>query len=64
MPLDDDTIEELALSPRKVTTDEGSVEERSIKEVIQADNHVAAKEVGNVPFHGLRHSRFKPGSAV
>jgi hypothetical protein len=57
-------IESLALSPRKIVTDEGSVEERSAQELIKADQHTTAQEIGDYPLHGLRISKFKPGGAV
>jgi len=60
----DDTIAELAASPRKITTDEGVVEERSIDEIIKADQHLGNKNVTDQPLHGLRISRFKPGGSV
>jgi hypothetical protein len=57
-------VEELAKSPRRVTTDEGTVVERSVKEAIEAEAHVAAAEVGSDPLHGLRISRCKPAGPV
>lgn len=56
-------VEELARSPRRVTTDEGTVVERPVKELIEAEAHVAANEI-NDPLHGLRISRCKPAGPV
>lgn len=60
----DADIASLALSPKKIVTDEGSVEERSVGELIKADQHVAAQAIGDLPLHGLRMSKFKPAGAV
>ena len=59
-----ETILELALAPRKTTTDEGSVEERSVDEMIKAQQWAAVQETPDAPLHGLRISRFKPGGPV
>lgn len=64
MAIDDAEIEELATSPKKTVTDEGSVEERPIDDVIKADQYVNAKQVGDDPLHGLRISRCKPAGPV
>jgi hypothetical protein len=53
-------LADLASSPRKIVTDEGSVEERDAKDIIALDNHLAAKAVGDSPLHGLRISRCIP----
>ena len=57
-------IEELAKAPLRVTTDEGTVVERSLKELMDAETHLAAEEVGDDPLHGLRISRCKPAGPV
>lgn len=59
-----ETILELALAPKKTMTDEGSVEERSIKEMIEAQQWEAINNAPDTPLHGLRISRFKPGGPV
>ena len=65
MTINDSDFEEKADSPRRVTTDEGTVEERSIDELIKADKHTQSRAAGdNGPPHGLRISRFKPGGAA
>ena len=67
IPADTITAENMvdtAKSPKRVTTDEGTVEERSIHELIAADQHQASKEAPDAPLHGLRISRAKPGGAV
>lgn len=63
-PTTAETILELALAPKKTMTDEGSVEERSIKEMIEAQQWAAVQETPDAPLHGLRISRFKPGGPV
>lgn len=61
---DDDTIWEHAQSPMRVSTDEGTVVERPIDELIKAANRKAADNVGDKPLHGLRISRCKPAGPV
>lgn len=58
------TLASLATSPRKVVTDEGSVEERDARELIALDQHLANQAVTDKPLHGLRISKFKPSGAV
>lgn len=57
-------IEEAAQAPKKTAGDEGSIEERSIDELIQADRYEQAKQAGaNGPPYGMRKARFKkPGT--
>jgi len=64
MSIDETDIEELAKAPRKVETEEGTVVERGIKEVIEADRYLKAKSLEDKPLHGLRVSRCKPGGPV
>jgi hypothetical protein len=52
-------IEELAPVPRRTVTDEGTVVERSMAELIEADKYLKAVNVGDQPLHGLRVSRCK-----
>jgi hypothetical protein len=54
----------LSVSPLKVSTDEGMVTERPLKDVIAAEQYIAAKAVGDDPLHGLRISRMKPAGPV
>lgn len=55
-------IEELATAPRKTAGDEGTVEERSVSELIEADRYVASKGATKSPY-GLRMARIrKPGT--
>jgi hypothetical protein len=58
------TIEDMANTPKRVTTDEGTIVERSIKELIDAEMHEAAQEVPDQPLHGLRISRCKPAGPM
>ena len=61
MALDDDTIEELATAPKKARTEEGFVEERSVEDLIKADNHLAQKAAITAVPWGVRMARLKPG---
>jgi hypothetical protein len=64
MTISQSDIEDAGKAPKRVTTDEGTVEERSVSELIKADQYAKANQAGDNPLHGLRVSRFKPGGAV
>lgn len=64
MTISSDDIENAGKDPKKVVTDEGSVEEKHVDQLIKADQYANAKSVGSSPLHGLRVSRFKPGGPV
>jgi hypothetical protein len=64
MAITDAELQELATAPKRTTTDEGTVEERPISEVIEGQNKLQANDLGDVPLHGLRVSRCKPGGAA
>lgn len=57
-----DEIEQRALGPKRITGDEGTVEERPIQELIDADRYKASREATSAPF-GIRFGRMKfPGT--
>jgi hypothetical protein len=56
-------IIELAKSPRRVRTVEGTVEERSVREIILADQYAAGKAATAPPW-GMRVALSKPGSTT
>lgn len=64
MTISNTDIENAGKAPKKVVTEEGSVEEKSVDELIKADQYANSKQVGDNPLHGLRISRCKPGGAV
>lgn len=64
MTISSSDIEDAGKAPERVTTDEGTVEEKPIDELIKADQYSNSKSVGDSPLHGLRVSRFKPRGAV
>lgn len=55
-----DAIEQNALGPKRVQVGNESVEQHSIKDQIDADNHAAAKSAGSQPHFGLRFSKITP----
>lgn len=60
MTIDEESIEEAATAPKRVTGDEGTVEERPIQELIEADRY--NKGTGSPPF-GMRQSKIRyPGT--
>lgn len=60
----DEALEAAASQPAKMSGDAGSVEQRSISDLIALDKHVAAKSAGRrgTPF-GLRFGRIVPPGA-
>lgn len=61
MPITDEDIVEAALRPKRTTTDEGTVEEHSLKDLLAAKNQVAVPET---PPWGMRVARTKPRGTV
>lgn len=51
-------ISELAKSPKRITGDEGTVEERSIDELIKADKYQQSQQATKPPY-GLRIGRIR-----
>jgi hypothetical protein len=62
MPIEEDAINELAQAPKRVTGDEGTVEERDIKDVIAADRYEQSKKATRPPY-GMRMAQIRsPGT--
>ena len=59
MALTSDEFDELAKAPKRTRTDEGAVTERSIDELIKANEYSKAQNNAKPP-HGLRISQCKP----
>jgi len=55
----DDQFLELATAPRRTRTVEGTVEERSVDDLIKASNYLKAQQVEAIPW-GIRVARTKP----
>lgn len=62
MAIEESDIEALAKTPRKTVTDEGTIVERSVQELLDADRGNKAKGANVVPW-GLRVARTQPGPA-
>lgn len=60
MAIDDDTVDELVTAPKKTTGDEGSVEERSIGELLEGTRHRQNAERSTPPMHRAKIQ--KPGT--
>jgi hypothetical protein len=60
----DETIQQNAQGPAKVSGDAGSVEQHPLPEQIAADKHLAAKEAVKKKHRGLRFNRFCPPDAT
>lgn len=57
-----DDIVEAAKAPKRVTGDEGTVEERSVEEMIEADRYEKAQDATSPPF-GMRMAKIRyPGT--
>lgn len=63
MPLDEDTVNDLAGAPKRTRTDEGTTEERPADDLIKLDQYAAQKGTNAVPW-GMRIARTKPGGPV
>jgi hypothetical protein len=61
MALTQEELDELARSPKRTTTDEGTVEERDMKDVLDAQARIQAPDR---PLWGLRIARTKPRGTV
>jgi hypothetical protein len=59
-----DVIREAAAGPSSVSGDAGTVSQRSLSELIEADKYLAAKESARAPRRGLRFSKLIPPGAV
>jgi len=57
-------VEELATAPKRTTTEEGTVEEREMKETIVGDQYSANKSAADAVPWGIRMARIKPGGTV
>jgi len=62
-PTDVDIVD-AANSPKRMRTDEGSVEERSIDELITAKDYIDADGSLEKNTRGIRMSKIKPGGTV
>ena len=55
-----DTIQENAAGPAKVSGDAGSVEQHSLADQIAADRYLAAKDAAKKKRRGLRFNKIAP----
>jgi hypothetical protein len=53
-----------AAEPAKASVDGQSAENRSLREMIEADRHLANRRAGRAPRFGIGLSRIVPGSAL
>lgn len=53
-----------ALSPKRTRTEEGTVEERSINELIKAQDYIDRQNAPSAVPWGIRVARTKPGSTT
>jgi hypothetical protein len=59
MAITDQQIEDLAASPQRARTDEGSVQERSVTELIKAAQYIDQRALSYAPW-GIRVARAYP----
>lgn len=59
----DDTIEENAKGPAKVTGDAGSVEQHKLADQVAADRYLASKRAAKSPRLGIRFTKLVPPGA-
>jgi hypothetical protein len=63
MPLTDEQLTELALAPKRTTTDEGTVEERDIKDILALNTAAVAVNPDRAPW-GIRVAQTVPRGTV
>jgi len=57
-------IEAMAQTPKRTRTDEGTVEERTVDELIKAAQFAGTQNAAQTPLWGIRMARFKPSSTT
>jgi len=60
----ENAIEENATGPKKASGDAGSVEQHSLKDLIEADKHLAAKKAAKAKGLGIKLAKISPGGTV
>jgi len=60
----ENAIEENATGPKKASGDAGSVEQHSLKDLIEADKHLAAKKASAAKGLGIKLAKISPGGTV
>lgn len=63
MTISDDKFQELGEAPQRTRTDEGTISERPMKDLIDTDRYIASRGATRVPW-GMRVARTKPGGTV
>lgn len=57
-------VDELVTAPKRTTTEEGTVEERTVNELVKGDQYSSVKAtVDQSPF-GIRFAKIRPGNAL
>ena len=65
MPDDlEDVIESAASKPQSVSSDAGSVTMPNLKDLVEADKHLANKGAASQKHRGLRYTKLLPPGAV
>lgn len=64
MAISTTNIEDSAKSPQRVRTDEGTIQEKGVQELIDADRYANAKTAVDAVPWGLRIARGKPAGTV
>ena len=63
MALSDEDIQDKANDPKRVTGDEGTVEEKPVGEMVLADRYTKSRAATKAPF-GLTVTRIKSGGSI
>jgi len=56
-------IRDNAAGPKRAQGDAGSVEQHSLKDVVEADRYISSKEVASNPVKAVRFTRLVPPGA-
>jgi len=60
----DQTIQDVAANPKRVTVDGNTAEQRSVREVIEADRYLASKQASRSTGLGLKLVKLSPGGTA
>ena len=60
----EDAIEENATGPKRASGDAGSVEQHSIRDLIEANKHLAAKKAAAAKGLGIKLAKISPDGTV
>lgn len=64
MGLTETQLEDAALAPQRTTTEEGTVEEHDLDDLVKADQYLSGKQACSSPPWGMKIAKARPGNAL